>query len=278
MLLPVASFLERLEETDATTLRLHLFGCFGDSAPSHLSAPDVIERAARGDEDAKEEFLASLVEYSGKYESVKNLLERDADELKANLLALLPRWYEHVFLPYEPEWRAAAERDVESKRALARKHTPEQLVELATRGYQYLPGPGVRRLAFFPSWWMRPWVILWEHKGTKIFCSPIADETETEGSSPEQLARIFKALGDEGRLWLLRRLSDTPVTLGEAASELGVAKSTAHHHLAILRHAGFVTIRDEDENVYSLRRDLVPQAGDLLGAYLGASKSSATIA
>jgi DNA-binding IclR family transcriptional regulator len=63
--------------------------------------------------------------------------------------------------------------------------------------------------------------------------------------------------------------------LSEAATELGVAKSTAHHHLAILRQAGFVTIRDEDENVYSLRTDL-PQTGDLLTAYLGASRSSAT--
>ena len=65
--------------------------------------------------------------------------------------------------------------------------------------------------------------------------------------------------------------------LGEAAAELGVAKSTAHHHLAILRQAGFVTIRDEDENVYALRRDLLPQAGELLNAYLS-SRSSATTA
>jgi DNA-binding IclR family transcriptional regulator len=79
-------------------------------------------------------------------------------------------------------------------------------------------------------------------------------------------------------LRLLRRLSDGPVTLGEAAAELGLAKSTAHHHLAILRHAGFVTIRDEDENVYSLRRDLLPQAGELLTAYLGSARSSSTIA
>ena len=44
------------------------------------------------------------------------------------------------------------------------------------------------------------------------------------------------------------------------------------------RHAersGFVTIRDEDENVYSLRTD-PPQTGDLLTAYLGGSRSSAT--
>jgi DNA-binding transcriptional ArsR family regulator len=123
---------------------------------------------------------------------------------------------------------------------------------------------------------MRPWVLLWEHKGTKVFCYPISGGEGSDRSSPAELARMYKALGDEGRLRLLRRLSESPLTLGEAAAELGLTKSTAHHHLAILRHAGFVTIRDEDENVYSLRRDLLPQAGELLTGYLGSARSSST--
>jgi DNA-binding transcriptional ArsR family regulator len=171
------------------------------------------------------------------------MLEADGEEIKARLLALLPRWYEGVFLPYEPEWREAAERDAGVKRELARSNSPTQLTELATRGYQYAPVPGIRTLAFFPSWWMRPWVVLWEHRGTKIFCYPIGTPAE-EGASPAEVARVYKALGDEGRLKLLRRLSDGSLTLAEAAEELGVAKSTAHHHLAILRQAGFVTVRD----------------------------------
>ncbi len=173
-------------------------------------------------------------------------------------------------------WRQTAGRDAATKRSLAGSNPPEQLVELATSGYQYRPAPGIRTIALFPSWWMRPWVILWEHKSVKIFCYPIAAAPE-EGASPAEVARVYKALGDEGRLKLLRRLSDGPLKLSEAAAELGVAKSTAHHHLAILRQSGFVTIRDEDENVYSLRRDL-PQAGELLSAYLGSSRSSSTTA
>jgi len=270
-----AAFLERLEATDPVEVKLHLFGHYG-SATEHLSAPDVLERAARGDADAREEFLASLADWSEKHALMKGLLELGADEVKARLLDVLPRWYVQVFLPHEPEWRAAADRDAEAKGALAKRHSPEQLVELATRGYQYTPGPGIRTIAFFPSWWMRPWVILWEHKGTKIFCSPIAP-AEQGGASAAEVARVYKALGDEGRLRLLQRLAEGPLRLSEAATELGVAKSTAHHHLAILRQAGFVTIRDEDENVYSLRTEL-PEAGALLAGYLGSSRSSATTA
>ena len=123
------------------------------------------------------------------------------------LLELLPRWYDEVFLPHSDGWREAAERDAEAKRKLAATHSPEQLVELATSGYQYSPAPGVRTLVFFPSWWMRPWVILWDHKSAKIFCYPIRLEQTEEGTSPAELARLYKALGDEGRLRLLRRLS-----------------------------------------------------------------------
>ena len=269
-----ASFHARLVATDPVELKLHLFGAH-DSSSQHVPR-EVVERAARGDEAAIEECLLALAEWTDKHAVYKTLLETPGPELKERLVDFLPRWHELVFLPHAEEWRTAAERDAAAKRALAERHRPEQLVELATSGYQYAPSPAIRTIAFFPSWWMRPWVILWEHKSTKIFCSPIAAAPE-EGASPAEVARVYKALGDEGRLKLLRRLAEGPLKLSDAAVELGVAKSTAHHHLAILRQAGFVTIRDEDENVYSLRADL-PQAGELLSGYLGSSRSSATTA
>jgi DNA-binding transcriptional ArsR family regulator len=269
-----AAFMERLEAIDPVELKLHLFGHY-DTSTTHF-APGIVESAARGDATAIEQVLEALAEWSDKHDLYRGLLQMDGPEVKSRIVTLLPRWYEHVFAPHEQEWREAAERDAEAKRALAKRHSPEQLVELATRGYQYTPPAAIRTLVFFPSWFMRPWVILWEHKSAKIFCYPIAPAAE-EGTSPAEVARIYKALGDEGRLKLLRRLNDGAMKLSEAAAELGVAKSTAHHHLAILRQAGFVTIRDEDENVYSLRTDL-PQTGELLTAYLGSSRSSATSA
>ena len=265
------SFIEHLRATDAVEIKLNLLGYHGTG--HHLASPETIARAAGGDQEAIDEFLAALAEYDVKQDAARRLLELGADAVKDVLLELLPRWYDEVFVPHSDGWREAAELDAEAKRKLARTHTPEQLVELATSGYQYSPGPGIRTLVFFPSWWMRPWVILWEHKSARIFCYPLREQTG-DGVSPAELARLYKALGDEGRLKLLRRLSEGPLRLSEAAAELGVAKSTAHHHLAILRHAGLVTIRAEDENVYSLRRDTVPQAGALLESFLGSRSSS----
>lgn len=272
-----AAFMAQLEETDPLEVKRHLGGGFGAFA-HHGADAETVERAIRGEQDAIESFLESVAEWPDKHELHRLLLELDPAELKEQLLDVLPRWHEEVFLPHAEEWRAVAERDAAAKRELAASHRPEAVVELATRGYQYAPPPGIRTIAFFPSWWTRPWVILWEHGSTKIFCSPIELEAEGEGPAPAEVARVYKALGDEGRLRLLRLLSDGPMRLTEAAAELGVAKSTAHHHLAILRQAGFVTIRDGEENVYNLRHDLLPQAGELLAAYLGSSRSSATTA
>src|SRR5688500_3358177 len=97
-----AAFLDYLDATDPVEIKLHVPGRF-TGASSHLPPAEVIERAARGDDEAKEAFLAPLLEYSDKYAASRDVLDMHKDELKRRLLDLLPRWYELVFLPYEPE-------------------------------------------------------------------------------------------------------------------------------------------------------------------------------
>ena len=78
------------------------------------------------------------------------------------------------------------------------------------------------------------------------------------------LARLYKALADERRLALLGLLSRGPVTLGDASREVGLSKSTTHHHLAILRHAGLVLIREDEERTYALRPERLDEVRRLL--------------
>ena len=61
-------------------------------------------------------------------------------------------------------------------------------------------------------------------------------------------------------------------SLQELADYLGLAKSTMHHHLTILRSAGLVRVRmkGNGDMHYSLRRDLIPDTAALLQGYLGA--------
>ena len=113
--------MERLEAIDPVELKLHLFGHY-DTTSGHIPH-DIVESAARGDEAAIEQVLEALAEWSDKHELYRGLLQMDGLEVKAQIVDLLPRWYEHVFAPHEPEWRAAAERDAEAKFKRSRRAT-----------------------------------------------------------------------------------------------------------------------------------------------------------
>jgi DNA-binding transcriptional ArsR family regulator len=94
-----------------------------------------------------------------------------------------------------------------------------------------------------------------------------AGQQPAEGGDRANLpgpARLYKALADERRLVLLDLLRRGPVTLGDAAREVGLSKSTTHHHLAILRQAGLVLIREDEERSYALRPEALTEVGGLL--------------
>ena len=82
---------------------------------------------------------------------------------------------------------------------------------------------------------------------------------------------LGRALGDGRRVAILRRLASGDATLDELAGAAGLAKSTAHHHLAQLRAAGLVTLRGNARGYwYALRSEGLAEAqraiGDLVHA------------
>lgn len=267
-----AAFFERLEALPTDEIFLNLLGY---NMTTHRPVPrERIAAAAAGDIDAQAEFLESEAEWPGWREIYSNVFEWGAERIRRQLVHVLPRWYEEAFSPFRAEAMAAIESDAADRATQLTTTPPEEMSELLTSGYRYVPGPEVSRLVFFPSYFIRPWVLLGEHKQSKIFCYPAAVAREPRDvPSGEMLARLYKALGDEGRLRLLKELRSGPLTLSQATEKLGVAKSTTHHHLSILRHAGLVLVRDaegKDRTEYSLRDDLLPGAGDLLSSFLDA--------
>src|SRR5258708_2857926 len=98
---------------------------------------------------------------------------------------------------------------------------------------------------------------------------PVAEESIGADSDapPVRVLRWAKALADERRRRILKKLSAGSYTLQEVADDFGVAKSTMHHHLITLRSAGLVRMRMSDKR-YSLRRDAIENLSELLSAYL----------
>ena len=86
---------------------------------------------------------------------------------------------------------------------------------------------------------------------------------------PSWLVQFYKALGDERRLTILKRLAEGPASFGDLVELLDLAKSTVHHHIRQLRQAGVVRVTVGAEKEYSLRLGTVPEAARLLEGFLG---------
>lgn len=237
------------------------------------SMKELVERAATGDKRAKMELVEGLkrADKSGLERQFERILALGKEGAKELLVATLSRWNDEVFTAFGADWHGSLKRDAKAKLELLASVTPERAIELATNGVQFVPEPGIDRVVLFPTYVLRPWVLISEDEDTKIFCYPVADDSLGIDASepPPQLVKLYKALGDTSRLRLLRRLMGGSMSLKEATELLGSAKSTAYHHLAILRQAGLVWVREDEEHTYSLRDDLIPQASELLDGYLG---------
>ncbi|PWD49882.1 transcriptional regulator [Serinibacter arcticus] len=64
-----------------------------------------------------------------------------------------------------------------------------------------------------------------------------------------EAAELFKVLGSEPRLWLLRLLSLEPRTVGSLADATKLPQPLVSQHLRTLRLTGLVTTRKEGRSV-----------------------------
>jgi DNA-binding transcriptional ArsR family regulator len=182
----------------------------------------------------------------------------------------------HFWLPrYETiESRVARmlERDVAGRRGDDIAGDPIGFVERATNGIRLVPEQRVRRVVLAPSYFGRPYNSLTKVGDVQLVCYPIADSSLGSGDRldpPNSTVRLYRALGDESRLRILKLLAERDRYLTEIANELDLSKPTIKHHLAALRSAGLVTVTDQGNmTYYSLRHDRAEEAGVELRGYL----------
>jgi len=265
----VPTFIAHIEATDPLELRLHMLGYY---VRSHCRAtpPEVILQAAQGDIEAQKEMLkTSFPDDTHWQRTLRWLLSLETAATKNLLLDIFRDWYEEVFHEQEPDIMPILARDVEAKLALKLSHSAEQLIEIAT-GWEYVPEPGIRRVILVPSYIMRPWNSSSERNDTVIFCYPVAEESISadKNAPPARLVKLAKALADERRLRILKKLATGSYTLQEMADDLGLAKTTLHHHVITLRSAGLVRMNLSDKR-WSLRQYMLNNVGELLNTYLG---------
>jgi DNA-binding transcriptional ArsR family regulator len=263
----VPTFLACLEATDPHETKLILLGYYVCWI-RRTTPPQVIEAAAGGDRAARQEFLRTSRPSDEAWQaSLATLLPLDAGTIRARLRELVGRWNETVFREKEPQLLPILRRDAEAKGSLP----AERILEAALPGYDYVPEPGIRHIVLIPSYVIRPEIHSFEQGDTKFFAYPVADESlALAGDAPSpQLVRLAKALGDERRLRILKRLTTGEYTLQELADHFGAGNTTLLHHLIILRAAGLVRLRTQGAaKRYVLRPETVARLGPLLEGFL----------
>ena len=255
-------FVRHVSRIDERELRRHVVGVHVPAWRERVGA-SALERAAAGDAKAIRTLLADRRYYAGQArEALELLLPLPARETRRRLLAVLRRFARDVFEPVERTIVGRLEADAARKASLR----GEALIAAATRGYAYEPEPELPRVVLFPHLAASPWLLLCQHRDTRLIGYPVGDEPAGgEDALRARALALGRALGDEGRVTMLRRLAAGPASLDELAAASGLARSTAHHHLAALRTAGLVVLRGNARSYrYELRRDGLAEGRALL--------------
>jgi DNA-binding transcriptional ArsR family regulator len=265
------ALLAKVEATDPLEVRRHLLGAYVPAWRRYVD-PAVLLAAAEGDRAAQARLLADGRYYAGSARAaLPALLPLRARDTRSRLLAVLRGWHETSFAGRERATTALLEHDAAAKRAMAGVVAPERLIELASGGYAYEREAECPRVLLVPHLAARPWLLLCQHRATRVICYPL-EATGGAGQVRGRLQRLGRALGDEQRLRILAALAGGDRGLDGLAAELGLARSTVHHHLTLLRAAGLVSMRGNARSyVYRLRREAADEVPALLAAFFAAA-------
>jgi DNA-binding transcriptional ArsR family regulator len=259
-----------LETADLSSLHAHLFD-------DRDADDELLEAAKEGDADAIAQICCDLDD--AKRPSIEAFLAIPADRLGPEIASILRDIRNGSFAPFEMSWSRALTTSGRSVRTLAGTLEPEALIERVSNGIAYDIPFGTSKLVLVPSVGIRPWTLVSGAGGALVVFYPVADEhlDADPDAPPRWLVSLHKALGDERRLRMLRRISESEVGLAELTDLLGLAKSTVFHHIGVLRSAGLVRVRvtDDAAPTYTLRSDVLADARGMLDDYLRPSRRAA---
>jgi DNA-binding transcriptional ArsR family regulator len=273
----IEEFLTFLADFDPIDLRHKMIVLYQDFDEGERA---IVADAAEGLPGAVDRLLDlnafSSVDAKAWRETLRYLLELEPTETAQVLVNTLTEVHEQAFKEHEAEFRQYLEADYKSKRSMARRLSPERLVEIASNGISIEDRHVATPVVLMPSMVSRPWVVLAEAADLLIMAYPVSDRTLSSDpdAPPQWLVKLHKALGDERRLKILRRLAQSDAGLVELATEADVAKSTMHHHMMMLRAAGLVKVRMGGDKQYSLRDETLPEAATYLNHYIHKSQET----
>lgn len=238
---------------------------------SHQGEAALVEQAVTGDRKALEELISEgkgpeMIEHAA-------LLITVGADLPGRLAGAITAFRQTALAEYEDELAGAISRAAAARRANPTRSDAKTVIEEVTAGLDFDIPLGVTRLIIVPSVVTRPLSLIDQHRETLMVCYGVADEfiSADPEAPPSWLVRTYKALSDDRRLRILRRLGEGETTLDELTELLDLSKSTVHHHISVLRAAGLIRVKlsnGDRAKTYNLRGRALTDAAEFLDSYL----------
>lgn len=182
------------------------------------------------------------------------------------------RWNDEYFSAIDPAILTGLAAEAAATAALVETMEPLALVEQATNGVVFVPEPRPETVLLIPQYHYRPWNLFSTFRDLRIIQYPVDAVPAAPGELPPGLMRLTRALSDDSRLRILRFLSAGPQSFTAIVRFSGLAKSTVHHHMVVLRAAGLVRVHASQgggiADSYSMRPHALDELDRQLRAFL----------
>lgn len=195
---------------------------------------------------------------------------KSVEELRSRLFYFLSEWNEQYFAKVDPAILVGLRNHVKEK-ACEEEGTPMEYAERITNGLVFQPLEGLKKILLVPQYHNQPYNFN-NYLGTTTICTYFVEALPKEPTDlPDELFRMSHCLGEKNRLKIMQFIEGEPKTFTQIVQFIGLAKSTVHEHLLILRSAGFIRAYIEGESVvrYDLRKSGVGNYLQLIEKYYG---------
>lgn len=224
----------RIKEMDPLDFRRTLLGATAWSWVNVVGA-ETLDGAVRGDAKALRRLLDNDRYYSGHaVGSLSKVLDWTPEQTKERYLEALGAYVSEFGGHLDEVRPELASLEDTALRTIADLGTTDGVAKLT--GYRYVAEPEAENVSVLLHG-VDDSLCLAQHEGTRL----IVHGTVLHHATPD-IVEMAQALADESRASLLRVISQAPTELGRLLEEVGLSRSTVHHHLSILRKAGLVEV------------------------------------
>ena len=229
---------------------------------------EAVEARMRSLDDRDEKAIMALYDRPG--------------ELRERMAALIERFYREHYAAVLPERSRALQMSIGSHRNEI-GDTPADLARrLTLRDKSCLDGHcGMdhERFIFTPSMDMGPYNSCAAVAGVHGLFYTLEAEFRPGGGVVDEeqvrLARLFKALSDEGRLGIMRLLRGREMYANEIVEATGLHQSVVSRHLSFMKAVGLLTVRKQNNmRFYSINPGLRDEFGKTVEMFVPASPES----